>query len=34
MEKEKKIVDNLSRSEEWFVATFAKLKQIAGPALH
>jgi len=26
MEKEKKIVDSLSKSEEWFVSTFARLK--------
>lgn len=31
MEKEKKIVDSLSKSEEWFVGTFAKLKQMCGP---
>ena len=34
MEKEKKIVESLSKSEEWFVSTFAKLKQMSGPQLH
>ena len=34
METEKRIVENLSKSEEWFVQTFARLKQITGPALH
>lgn len=34
MEKEKKIVDSLAKSEEWFVTTFSKLKQMCGPQLH
>lgn len=34
MDKERKIVENLGRSEEWFVETFAQLKKICGQALH
>lgn len=34
MEKERRIVDNLGRSEEWFVETFAQLKRLCGQALH
>lgn len=34
METEKRIVENLSKSEEWFVQTFARLKTMTGPALH
>ena len=34
MDSERKIVDNLGRSEQWFVATFARLKQVCGPSLH
>lgn len=34
MEKEKKIVDSLAKSEEWFVTTFAKLKLMCGQQLH
>ena len=34
MEQERKIVDNLGRSEAWFVQTFARLKQVCGPSLH
>jgi hypothetical protein len=34
MEKEKKIVDSLAKSEEWFIQTFAKLKTMCGPQLH
>lgn len=34
MEKEKKIVENLGRSEEWFVETFAQMKKICGQTLH
>jgi hypothetical protein len=34
MEKERRIVDNLGRSEEWFVETFALLKRLCGYALH
>jgi len=34
MTQEAKIVENLGRSEEWFVMTFAKLKNLCGPALH
>jgi hypothetical protein len=34
MEKERRIVDNLGRSEEWFVETFALLKKLCGHALH
>lgn len=30
MEKEKKIVDSLAKSEEWFVSTFSRLKQMCG----
>jgi hypothetical protein len=34
MEKERRIVDNLGRSEDWFVETFAQLKRLCGHALH
>ena len=34
MDNERKIVDNLGRSESWFVSTFAKLKIVCGPSLH
>lgn len=34
MDKEKKIVDCLAKSEEWFIQTFAKLKTMCGPQLH
>lgn len=34
MEKEKRIVDSLQKSEEWFISTFAKLKVMCGPQLH
>lgn len=32
MEKERKIVDNLNKSEEWFVEVYKRLKQLVGPA--
>ena len=34
MEQERKIVENLGRSEEWFCQTFKKLRDVCGPALH
>jgi hypothetical protein len=34
MEKEKKILECLPKSEDWFMQTFAKLKQMCGPQLH
>ena len=34
MEQERKIVENLGRSEEWFCQTFKKLREVCGPALH
>ena len=34
MEQEKKIVDNLVKSEEWFNETFQRLRELCGPALH
>jgi len=34
MEKEKRIVDSLPKSEDWFIPTFEKLKQMCGPQLH
>jgi hypothetical protein len=32
--KEKKILECLPKSEDWFMQTFAKLKQMCGPQLH
>ena len=32
--QEQKIVDNLAKSEEWFVSTFDKLQKLVGRALH
>ncbi len=31
MEKEKKILESLPKSEDWFMQTFAKLKVMCGP---
>ena len=34
MDAERRIVDNLGRSETWFVQTFAHLKKVCGASLH
>ena len=34
MEVELKIVDNLGRSEQWFVNTYNKLRDMCGQRLH
>lgn len=34
MEKEKRIVESIPKSEDWFIPTFEKLKQLCGPQLH
>jgi len=34
LKKERTIVENIPSSEEWFLATYEKLKKIVGKSLH